>query len=447
MDVGISILVTFVLIVVNGFFSGSEMALVSAKRVVLQKEAEEGSRRAQKALTLSEDPDRFLAAIQVAITLVGFFASATAATNLSAPLSSWLSSFGIDWLTAASQVAAPILITLIVSYASIVFGELVPKRLALADAEKMAGAVAGPLTAFSTIASPLVRLTAASSDVVARAMGIKSAADRQDVSEEEIRYIVADNDELDDEEKRMIHEVLDLGDTTAEEAMTPRVDMVVIEAADTVLHAIELMRKTGYSRLPVFSGDHDNVVGMVRYKDLIGPLLEDRENDPVSSCLAPISYVPESKDLMPLLNEMQTNRQQRVMVVDEYGGTAGLITIEDIVEEIVGDIIDETDLENRHIIQTAPNEWLADGAFTCDDAADLGWPVEVSDAYETIAGWLMDTFDRVPQVGNELVFEGYVFRVQQMRRRRIAKVLVRRLEESASEPEAGDGATREAHEA
>ena len=136
-----------------------------------------------------------------------------------------------------------------------------------------------------------------------------------------------------------------------------------------------------------------------------------------------------------------------VMVVDEYGGTAGLITIEDIVEEIVGDIIDETDLENRHIIQTAPNEWLADGAFTCDDAADLGWPVEVSDAYETIAGWLMDTFDRVPQVGNELVFEGYVFRVQQMRRRRIAKVLVRRLEESASEPEAGDGATCEAHEA
>ncbi len=176
MDVGISILVTLVLIVVNGFFSGSEMALVSAKRVVLQKEAEEGSRRAQKALALSEDPDRFLAAIQVAITLVGFFASATAATNLSAPLSSWLSSFGIDWLTAASQVAAPILITLIVSYASIVFGELVPKRLALADAEKMAGAVAGPLTAFSTIASPLVRLTAASSDVVARAMGIKSAA-------------------------------------------------------------------------------------------------------------------------------------------------------------------------------------------------------------------------------------------------------------------------------
>ena len=344
-------------------------------------------------------------------------------------------------------MAAPILITLIVSYASIVFGELVPKRLALADAEKMAGAVAGPLTAFSTIASPLVRLTAASSDVVARAMGIKSAADRQDVSEEEIRYIVADNDELDDEEKRMIHEVLDLGDTTAEEAMTPRVDMVVIEAADTVLHAIELMRKTGYSRLPVFSGDHDNVVGMVRYKDLIGPLLEDRENDPVSSCLAPISYVPESKDLMPLLNEMQTNRQQMVMVVDEYGGTAGLITIEDIVEEIVGDIIDETDLENRHIIQTAPNEWLADGAFTCDDAADLGWPVEVSDAYETIAGWLMDTFDRVPQVGNELVFEGYVFKVQQMRRRRIAKVLVRRLEESASEPEAEDGATREAHEA
>ena len=425
MDVGISIVVTFLLILVNGYFSASEMALVNARRMVLQKEADEGSRQAKTALELASDSDRFLATIQVAITLVGFFASAAAATNLSDPLAAWMSSFGIDFITFVAPGLAPVLITLIVSYFSIVIGELVPKRIALADAERVSKFVAGPLKVFQKIASPIVRFTAASANLIARILHVKSADDRQEVSEEEIRYMVADNEELDDDEKRMIHEVLDLGDAVAGEVMTPRVDMIMVEDTETVKQAIDRMRGTGYSRLPVFHEDHDAIQGIVRYKDLINPLLEDKEDTCVRDYMAEVDFVPETKSLLPLLNEMQTKRQQMVVVVDEYGGTAGLITIEDIVEEIVGEIIDETDLEDsKHLTQLSDTEWLVDGSCPCEDVAAMGWPVEVSDDYETIAGWLMDDLDRVPQLGDVYEKDGFAFRIQQMRRRRVSVIRV-----------------------
>jgi len=184
---------------------------------------------------------------------------------------------------------------------------------------------------------------------------------RQEVSEDEIRTMVADNEELDDEEKRMIHEVMDLGDATAEEVMTPRVDMIMVGSDETVRQAIDRMRGTGYSRLPVFRDDDDDIIGIVRYKDLIDPLLEDKEDDLAADYVAEVGFVPESKSLLPLLNEMQTNRQQMVIVVDEYGGTAGLITIEDIVEEIVGEIVDETDFEDADIKALGAGSWLPRG--------------------------------------------------------------------------------------
>lgn len=438
MSVGISILVTFLLILVNGFFSASEMALVNARRTALQHEADEGSKKAQTALRLASDSDTFLATIQVAITLVGFFASAAAATNLSDPLAAWMCSFNVGWLSFIAPGLAPVLITLVVSYFSIVLGELVPKRIALSSAESVSMAVAGPLNVFQKIANPVVRFTAASANLVARIFGIKSADDRQEVSEEEIRTMVADNEEIGDDEKRMIHEVLELGDTTAGEVMTPRVDMIAVEDVETVKQALDRMRGTGYSRLPVYHDDLDDIIGIVRYKDLINPLLDDRESDQVANYVAEVGFVPESKDLMPLLNEMQTNRQQMTVVVDEYGGTAGLITIEDIVEEIVGEIIDETDFdEDDDIVRLSDTEWIVTGSCPTDEAAALGWPVKEDEDYETVAGWLMDTFDCVPQLGDEFTVEGYAFKVQQMRRRRVSQLRVKRVAETpaAEEPE------------
>lgn len=429
MDIWISIVVTFVLVLVNGYFSMSEMALVNARHVLLQRDADEGDKGAERALSLAADSGQFLATIQVAITLVGFFASAAAATNLSDPLAQWLSGFNIAWLTVIAPGLAPVLITLIVSYLSIVVGELVPKRIALADAERVSKMVAGPLMVFQKVASPLVALTSASANGLSRLFGIKNADERQNVSEEEIKYMVTDNDELLDDEKRMIHDILDLGDMTVHEIMTPRVDMMFVEDVDTVRQAVERMRGTGYSRLPVYHEDIDRIVGIVHFKDLVAPLMDGKEHDPVAEYAYEAMFVPETKDLFPLLAEMQTNRQQMAIVVDEYGGTDGLITVEDIVEEVVGEIVDETDRENPFVEQERENVWLVDGRFPVEDAAELGWPVEDSSDYETIAGWLMNTLDSVPQVGEELTLGGYRFKIQAMRRRRISTVRVERLDD------------------
>ena len=426
MDIGISIVVTFLLVLVNGYFSMSEMALVNAKHVLLQKEADEGDKKAQRALGLASDSGQFLATIQVAITLVGFFASAAAATNLSDPLAQWLSGFGVGWLSVIAPGLAPVLITLIVSYLSIVVGELVPKRMALADAERVSKTVAGPLMVFQKVVRPLVALTSASANGLSRLLRIKNADERQSVSEEEIKYMVTDNDELLPAEKRMIHDILDLGDMTVHEIMQPRVDMILVEDTETVRQAVDRMRGTGYSRLPVFHEDIDRIVGIVHYKDLLAPLMDGKENEPVVVYAYEALFVPETKDLFPLLSEMQTNRQQMAIVVDEYGGTDGLITVEDIVEEIVGEIIDESDIENKFITPLSDGTWLVDGRFPVEDALKLGWPVTESDDYETMAGWLMGMIDFVPQVGDEFEFGGYRFKIQAMRRRRISNIRMTR---------------------
>lgn len=322
MDITISIITTLVLTIVNGYFSMSEMALTTAKRAVLDHEAEEGDRRAARAAELAANSGNFLATIQVAITLVGFASSAVASTNLSDPLAQWLSSFGIDALTMVAPGLAPVLITLAVSYLSIVVGELVPKRIALADAEGMAKRVAKPLTVFQKVARPLVWLTQASADGLARILRIKNADDRQNVSEEEIRYMINEQDTLLDEEKRIIHEVFDLGDASAREVMVPRVDVTMAEDIQTVTEVMNLMRQTGFSRMPVFHEDQDGVVGIAHIKDLIGPVMGGEGDRPVSEFVRDATFIPDTKDILPLLSEMQTAHDQIVVVVDEYGGTA-----------------------------------------------------------------------------------------------------------------------------
>ena len=251
---------------------------------------------------------------------------------------------------------------------------------------------------------------------------------RRQVSEDEIKELVDDADELLEDEKRMIGEILDLDELTVSDVMQPRVDIMAVEDGETIRAALERMRGTGYSRLPVYHESLDHIVGIVHYKDLIPAVLDGEVEGLVTDYMHDALYVPETKDLFPLLSEMQTNRQQMAIVVDEYGGTDGLITLEDIVEEIVGDIIDETDSETAYVTEAGPGEWRADGRCPIETARELGWPVEESDQYETIAGWLLDTADAVPQVGDELVVDGYRFKVLTMRRRRIRNLHVARLE-------------------
>ena len=422
MDIALSIVVTLLLTLVNGFFSMSEMALTTAKRAVLEPEADAGDARARRALDLASDSGEFLAAIQVAITLVGFASSAFAATSLSTPFAAWLAGLGMD--AGVANVLAPVLITLVVSYFSIVVGELVPKRMALANAEEVSKDVAGFLSGFSVLARPLVWLTSSSANGIAALMGIPSADDRQDVSEEEIKYMVTDSDELSEEEKSMIHEVIELGDSSAREVMVPRVDVTFVEDTDTCAAVLDVMRSTGFSRLPVFHDDLDRIVGIAHIKDLIEPILSGKGEEPITRHMREADFVPDTKDIIPLLSEMRASHGQMVIVVDEYGGTAGVITMEDIVEEVVGEIEDEFDPDNKFLTQLGPRDWLVDGRFSVDDAAELGWPVPEEDDYETIAGFVLDLADELPDAGSSYEAEGWRFRVQSVRGRRIALLRV-----------------------
>ena len=250
-----------------------------------------------------------------------------------------------------------------------------------------------------------------------------------EASEEEIRDLVTINDELAPAEKRMINEVIDLGDMTVQEVMKPRVDMMMAEDTETVRQAIERMRGTGYSRLPVFHEDADNIVGIVYYKNLLQPVMDGAVDETLGSFATEAMFVPETKDLLPLLSEMQAQHCTMCIVVDEYGGTAGLATIEDIVEEVVGEIRDETDRERGLVEQVRAGEWRALGNLPVEDALALGWPVEDSDDYETLAGWLLDQADEVPHVGDELVVGGFTFRIEGMRRHRIQRVHVLKMDE------------------
>ena len=423
MDVAISIVVTFLLTLANGYFSASELAVVSAKRAILEPEAEEGDRRSQAVLKLSADSGQFLATIQVAITLVGFASSAFASTSLSDPLGSWFMSLGTP--EAIAQPLAPVIITLAVSYLSIVVGELVPKRIALADSEGVAKSVSGVIRTFMHVARPFVWLTSKSANGLSALLGIASADEREGVSEEEIKYMVTDADELTDQEKSMIHEVIDLGDTIAREVMVPRVDMTAMEDTSTLSEVLTVMRRTGYSRIPIYHDSVDRIVGIAHIKDLISPILDDgRGSDAVAAHVRTADYVPDTKDIIPLLSEMQSSHDQMVIVVDEYGGTAGIITIEDIVEEVVGEIEDEFDPDNKYLTQLSDREWLVDGRFSIDDAIELGWPIEDNEEYETVAGFVLELADKLPRPGDVIEKDGYQFRVQSMRGRRLSMLRV-----------------------
>lgn len=429
MTVALSIFVSFLLILGNAYFSAAEMALVNARTSKLQEFLDAGDKRAKKALEVAADSDDLLATIQVFITLLGFFASAVSATMLSDPFAGWMESLGLT--PSITQPLATILITLIVSYFSIVVGELLPKRIALADPERVSESLASSIFKFERLARPLVWLTAKSASGLAKILRVKESSDRDMVTGEEIKYIVKDNTELLPDEKRMIDEVIDMRDTTAHDIMTPRTDIVFVEDTETIRQCIERMRGTGFSRLPVYHERYDRIVGVVKYKDLAPALLEHRENEPVGPYAKDAYFVPETKDVFPMLSEMQASRQQMAIVVDEYGGTDGLITLEDIIEEIVGDIEDETDTDPQDVVPIGEDEWLVRGSLPVDDAIDLGFPVTDSENYETIAGWLLDTVDTIPKIGDVFVINGYRFTIHRMRRHRIESMRVKRLPKPA----------------
>lgn len=432
------ILIILVLIVLNGFLAAAEIALVSARRAVMKMEADAGSKPAQRVLKLTEDPSSFLAAIQIGITLVGFGASATAAVTLSQPLAEWLTSVGVPWVSTLASGLAVFAVTLVISYVTLVVGELAPKRLGLQRAEVVAKFVSGPVAFLQKVTAPLIWILARSTDVVARLLGVRPGSVRPGVTEEEIKLLVTEQGTLLEDEKRMIHEIFELGDMIAKEIMVPRVDMRMLEDTTRVGEAIGVFRQSGYSRLPVFRGDADTVVGIAMLKDLVGPAAAGRLDEPVGAFVRPAVFVPETKSILVMLKDMQAAHNHLAIVVDEYGGTAGLVTIEDIVEEIIGEVVDEFDRERRYITTISPGEWVVDGLLSVHEANEtLGWDLPVSEEYETVAGWMLVQLGHIPTGGEVVRHHDLIVRVDAVRRRRIARLRVSRAHDRGVGQQAG----------
>ncbi|MDO8964276.1 MAG: hemolysin family protein [Coriobacteriia bacterium] len=425
---GVQIVAIALLIVAQGYFVAAEIALVSARRTALQAAAERGSTGAAAAIRLVDDPTRLLSAISVAITLCGFGASAFTAVTFEEPVAAWFRSAGISWMgNGLASGMAVFVVTLLVTYVTVVFGELAPKRLGLQRAEKVAASVAIPITWLSLAVSPLIWVLSRSTDLVAPLIGAKPGQGKSGVTEEEIKLLVTEQGSLLDEEKRMIHEVFELGDTVAREIMVPRVDAQMLEDTLTVGAALPHFRGTGFSRMPVFHDDPDTVVGIALLKDLLGPIAAGRVDEPIAGVMRPPAFVPETKPILDLLQEMRGSHNHMVIVVDEHGGTAGVVTIEDIVEEVIGEIADEFDRDYRYINQVSDRTWLVDGRLPVEDANEkLGLDVPESEEYDTLAGWVLMELGHIPEPGERVSVDGAEIRVQAVRRRRIARLRVTR---------------------
>src|SRR6188508_2693571 len=435
----VDLAVVVILILIGGFFAASEIALITVKRHRLTQLADDGSRSAQTAQRLVEDPSRFLATIQIAITFLGFLAGAVGAVAFSDALAPVIALIPFLSADAASTIAF-VIVTLVIALASIIVGELVPKTLALNFPERLALAVAAPISFIQGLLRPIVWFVTRISAVLVSLLGGKEKPQGGYLSTEELKLLVETGSEqggIEEEEKEMIHGVIELGDKVVHEVMVPRIGIRAINVDDPLDEVLEMIVRAGHSRLPVFDESLDNIVGILYAKDLL-PYLKGngRSNGSIDirALVRPPVYVPESKKVDDLLHEMQVQKRHIAIVVDEYGGTAGLVTLEDVVEEIVGEIQDEYDTEEAMVEDVSTDEELAyrlDGRVSMDDLRDLfdlsddDEPDE--DAYDTVGGFVVHRVGRIPLPGAEIPFrDGVRIMVETAEPRRVAKVIVSR---------------------
>ena len=437
--------IVLVLIVFSGFFAASELALITVKRHRLTQLAGEGNRSAQSAERLLQDPSRFLGTIQVALTFLGFLASAVGAVSFSGAIADAIRLIAWQPLRDAAGTIAFLLTTLLIALASIVIGELAPKTLALNFTERFALVVARPIGFMERVLSPFVWLVTLISGLIVRALGGKERPQAGYLSTEELKLLVETGSEqgsIEEEEKEMIHGVIELAETRVHEVMVPRIGIRAVEAGDPFDEILDMVIRAGHSRVPVYEESLDNIIGILYAKDLL-PYLKHDGKEPaieVRSLVRPVVYVPETKAVDELLREMQVAKRHLAIVVDEYGGTAGLVTIEDIVEEIVGEIQDEYDVEEA-LVEPVPSEDLVafrvDGRVSMDDLRDLfdlpDEEEEDEEEYDTVGGFIIHRVGRIPLAGSEVPFRDVTLRVEAADSRRVSKVI-------ASRPRAADEA-------
>jgi len=431
--------IVLVLILVGGFFAASEIALITVKRHRINQLVGEGSRAARVAQRLTEDPSRFLATIQIAITFLGFLASAVGAVALSGSLATLVKLIPLDLIRDAADNISFVLVTLLIALASIIIGELVPKTLALSFPDRFAIFVARPIGWFDRLLRPIVWLVSTISNVLVRALGGRDRPQAGYLSTEELKMLVETGSEqggIEEDEKEMIHGVIELAETKVHQVMVPRIGIRAVEVHDPIDEVLDMIVRAGHSRVPVYEESLDNIVGILYAKDLLPflrPGAAPSSDIDIRALVRPAAYVPETKPVDELLHEMRVDKRHIAIVVDEYGGTAGLITMEDVVEEIVGEIQDEYDSEESLVEPLDEEDKIAfrvDGRVSMDDLRDLfelsDTEEEDEDEYDTVGGFIVHRVGRIPLPGAVVPFRDVTLTVETAEPRRIAKVIATR---------------------
>jgi putative hemolysin len=428
MDTLIQLLVIVLLTLLEGFFVAAEIALVSIRRSRVEQLVDEGKPGARRVRRLLNQPGRFLAVCQLGLTFIGFFASAFAAVSLTEQLSGLLISAGMS--TGTADVIALLVVTILLALFTIVFAELVPKTLALANPERFAIVLSLPIDVLGRAFGPVIALLTAVTSRITGMLGAHVTSDAQ-ITAEELRLIVERGGEqgiLEAEEEQMINAVIELGDQRVHAVMVPRIHMVTLPATASLDEAIDKVIEEGHSRIPVYEGTIDEIVGILYAKDLLPFLKGSVDQRPtVRSILRTPVFVPESMSVDDLLHELQRRKVHLAVVLDEYGGTAGLVTIEDLLEEIVGEIQDEYDEEEPLIVKLSDDEARIDGRASIDDLAetfDIALELDDDDQFDTIGGLVYHRIGGVPKPGDQVKVEGLTLTVETTDGRRVGKVLV-----------------------
>lgn len=431
------ILLVLVLIVVNGVFSMSEMALISSRKVRLQQLANQGNASARVALELADAPNRFLSTVQVGITLIGILTGAFGGATIAEKLAVYLRL--IPFLEPYSEAIALGLVVLTITYLSLIVGELVPKRLALNNPERIAATVAIPMRMVAVIFSPAVHLLSASTDLVLRILGIGPFTEPQ-VTEEEIKVLIEQGTEagtFEEAEQDMVERVFRLGDRPVNALMTPRPDIVWLDLEDSAEENRQKMMDSGHSRFPVCQAGLDNVLGLMHVTDLLGRSLSGQPLDLTVLLRQPI-FVPESTRGLKVLELFKQSGIHMALVVDEYGVIQGLVTLNDIMVEIVGDVPSANELEEPQAVQREDGSWLLDGMLPVDEFFEIFEIEELTGehrgSYQTLGGFVITHLGRIPAATDHFEWEGMRFEVMDMDGNRVDKVLVVPMQKGSSEP-------------
>lgn len=428
-EVGLLITAMFLCLLGNGFFSGSEIAVLSARRSRIEALINGGSKAARRVKDLQDNVDRFLATAQIGVTVMGTLAGVLGGYIASRHLEPAIQRTGINTILPPA-LEATFFVGVCIVYVELILGELVPKALALRYSETVALLVAWPLQVMAQASRWVILLLTASTRLVLRLFGIRDFREREFVSEEEIKHMVKEGREqgvLDDNKVDLIHSVFEFSETPVRKVMVPRPKVFALDAATPPEEVGRMIVESGFSRIPVFEGSVDNVIGLVYIKDVLR-LLERRQPVVLRKVLHPVHFVPETKRVGDLLKELQKRRTHMALVVDEHGSATGLVTLEDLIEEIVGEIQDEYDWEERPVEKQRDGSLVVEGTVSAAELRDSHQiPIPESEEFQTVAGFMLDKLGSVPKGGEVVPLGDYRLTVVDVERNRISKVRVERL--------------------